>query len=131
MAEQIGGRCVHFTGISNPCCEAGINYDDVRQDSKNFLERFPCFRGGPDVCELREFPTPEAVAAEEAHWGEAVANMIRARVAIVEHSGGKRGVVGSIACPCCEGGTLKYSVAGINGHVHAACTTPGCAQWME
>jgi len=38
---------------------------------------------------------------------------------------------GSIACPACKTGTLRYSVAAVNGHMHGACTTENCARWME
>lgn len=41
------------------------------------------------------------------------------------------GGVSEMDCPAKCGGTLRYSVAGVNGHMHAACTTKGCAQWME
>lgn len=42
------------------------------------------------------------------------------------HSG-----AGTMKCPNCKDGVLKYSRAGYNGHVHAACSTEGCAAWME
>ena len=45
----------------------------------------------------------------------------------------KRGNGGSSSMPCpigC-GGTLTYSVAGVNGHMHAVCSTAGCVKWME
>lgn len=38
---------------------------------------------------------------------------------------------GSVKCPCCEGGTLRYSVAGLNGHIWGACSTEGCVRWMQ
>jgi len=38
---------------------------------------------------------------------------------------------GSVACPKCGTGTIHYSVSGLNGHMHAACTTAGCVSWME
>lgn len=37
----------------------------------------------------------------------------------------------SLPCPACKDGTLRYSVAGSNGHMIAACTTAGCVSWME
>lgn len=37
---------------------------------------------------------------------------------------------GSIDCPVCEKGTLRYSRAS-NGHVHALCTNADCVRWME
>lgn len=41
------------------------------------------------------------------------------------HGGG-----GTIICPKCHG-TLHFSVASINGHVHGNCETADCLRWME
>jgi ribosomal protein S27E len=41
------------------------------------------------------------------------------------------GGTGSVKCPSCENGTIRYSVAGVNGHMHACRTTKGCVAWME
>ena len=38
---------------------------------------------------------------------------------------------GEMACPVCKTGKLRYSRAGYNGHVHAACSTDTCVRWME
>lgn len=40
------------------------------------------------------------------------------------------GGVGEVQCPVCDG-TLRFSVASVNGHMHAACITTGCVRWME
>lgn len=47
--------------------------------------------------------------------------------------GFKRGNGGAseIPCPTKCGGVLRYSVAGVNGHLWAACTTKNCVRWME
>jgi hypothetical protein len=36
----------------------------------------------------------------------------------------------SVQCPNCPDGVIRYSVASVNGHMHAGCTK-GCASWME
>lgn len=41
-----------------------------------------------------------------------------------------RGGNGQIVCPICKQ-TLRYSVAGYNGHLWGACETNGCVQWMQ
>jgi hypothetical protein len=41
------------------------------------------------------------------------------------------GGTGSVKCPACEMGIIKYSVASLNGHIWGACSTKGCVQWME
>jgi predicted RNA-binding Zn-ribbon protein involved in translation (DUF1610 family) len=38
---------------------------------------------------------------------------------------------GSFACPACGTGTVRWSRARSNGHVHAVCTTPNCFGVME
>jgi hypothetical protein len=38
---------------------------------------------------------------------------------------------GSMPCPVCKTGTLRYSRAAYNGHVHGRCSTDGCVAWME
>lgn len=38
---------------------------------------------------------------------------------------------GVMECPVCKKGKLRYSRAGYNGHVHAACSTETCVRWME
>jgi hypothetical protein len=46
-------------------------------------------------------------------------------------NGGFIGGVSDLKCPNCEAGTIRYSVARYNGHMHAGCTTKGCVSWME
>ncbi len=38
---------------------------------------------------------------------------------------------GSMDCPICKTGSLRYSRDSYNGHIHAACSTPICVRWME
>ncbi len=38
----------------------------------------------------------------------------------------------TVDCPICEGkDTLTYSIAYVNGHIHAQCSTKDCVRWME
>ena len=67
--------------------------------------------------------------ALERKWSNTFAQMLAARERIVEATGGKCGVDGSVQCPHCPG-RVHYAVAR-NGHVHARCTTEGCVAWME
>lgn len=50
-----------------------------------------------------------------------------------QQKGLRRGHAGSgeIPCPACGTGTLRYTVAAVNGHMWGACTTAECARWME
>jgi hypothetical protein len=134
--EQIRGRCKHFTGIQNKTCGAGVRYDDVRR-----LPGFnvPCILQYADdspPCDNRAFPTLEEVAEQIERDRKAVRDYSTARKAITDEIGpfvrGKSpGVGGEIPCPVCTTGTLRYSRAMSNGHVHARCSTDGCVAWME
>lgn len=147
--------CKHFQGMhENDTCEAGVKYTDVQKDHEpvpyrshrgtNYTSRrsFPCFPVGTGLnhggatCEKCVFPTAEEQAAEEAEHRKMFADSMKARAAIVASLGGpwKRGMKGAggaIHCPICDkpGETLRFSRAGINGHIHANC--PGCVAWME
>jgi hypothetical protein len=60
--EQILVRkCIHFNGVMNECCRAGVKYEDV---SKN--RQFPCLsEEGAVHCEKSQYPTPEEAKAKE------------------------------------------------------------------
>lgn len=138
LSEQIASRCVHYRSPSDSdTCQAGVRYDDVRDDTVKNGWRLPCFcNSTARPCPKCEFPTPEQVAAEvaaiEASF-ERSNSAMHAAHADAKHRGfGKgRGGAASIVCPACGTGTLHYSVAGYNGHMHASCDTPGCVAWME
>lgn len=131
--------CKHFRSMgANDTCNAGVEYATFRDLPHG---RKPCFcRNGespPGGCELAVFPTAEEIAAEDAEHAKIIIESMLARDAIVAHCGGpwKRGMPsasGAIDCPICSGiGTLRYSRAGVNGHIHAACATDNCVAWME
>lgn len=124
--------CKHYRGrYHNDTCEAGVIYADLPVIP---ADQSPCFGPGRNGCSLAEYPTAEEIAAEDRMFREAMERTKKARAAIVSHIGPwKRGegAGGSIPCPVCETGTLKYSRAGCNGHIHAACTTADCVRWME
>jgi hypothetical protein len=125
-------RCRHFTGLMRDTCEAGVRYADVKDTTTRPI-RLPCLsdEGCLTTCEKASFPTREEAETEEREFEAMVNRLNIARAAIVRHTGGKRGVGGDISCPNCEGGTLRFSVSGYNGHIHARCSTEGCATWME
>jgi hypothetical protein len=134
------GKCVHFNGSVNPCCEAGVNYRAlVGGQDFGWLKRLPCLvkYAGPDAvtCEKRQEPTAEQIEASKREMEEAIERINKVRAAIVAHLGGpwKKGMEGSsgsIPCPCCSG-TVRFSRAGYNGHVHAHCSGADCVSWME
>lgn len=144
-------RCEHFGGIDftdkKKRCKAGVLMLDVIVEQpykyRNGNDRtvytsnhsMPCFRDsdpcGVCSCEHQKFPTPEEIAAHDEEVQALFSRTMVAREAIVKATDGKRGVAGEIACPVCESGKLRYSVASLNGHIHAGCTTENCVAWME
>lgn len=153
-------RCKHFDGLdfTDPAkqCKAGVVMLNVivqqhyryryagegrRATVYTSNHSMPCFRDDDPLgvchCERQEFPTPAEIEARDAEHAAIFGRVVKAREAIVAHLGGpwKRGMPGAggaIDCPVCEGKeSLRFSRAGINGHIHAGCTTEGCVAWME
>jgi hypothetical protein len=139
------GRCVHYNGTVNECCEAGVKYSDL-----TVRGALPChgadyesgLRGKPlpipetvALCSKRCEPTQEQIDADEKKSEELFERTMKARKAIVDFLGGPwkkgmRAVSGTLPCPCCQKGTLTFSRGG-NGHIHASCFTEDCVSWME
>lgn len=136
MGERV--FCNHFRSMSdNESCRAGVEYASLKGIP---FDKRPCFavRGcaANPGCDLVELPTAEELAAQDDEMNRRCEMLGVARKAIVENAGGPwekgmPGTSGELPCPCCKSGTLRYSRAGYNGHIHAACTTEGCARWME
>lgn len=66
LRDQILTKCVHFTGVQNVTCEAGIRYLDVRDSGAKFPANFPCFsdNGHQKPCPSAKWRTPEEADAE-------------------------------------------------------------------
>ncbi len=134
--------CRHFNGIQHDDCKAGVNYRALAgEPMQGCMTRVPCLpfndpKCGPmAVCDKRSTWT-QAEAEQLVADGEAAMqrSMLAFRVAHddAKSKGFKRGKGGqsSVPCPAC-GGSLHYSVAEYNGHMHAKCETEGCVSWME
>lgn len=132
-AEKIATVCVHRHRGHGGVCGAGV---DLTQWSPG--DR-PCRQlNGPDAarakCSHFRLPTEAEVEQEcdsiESHH----AQLATARAAIVAAAGAwtsGKSQQGVIDCPICKGGKLRYMRSGLNGHIHAACTTDSCVRWME
>ena len=160
MSEQIftkqrGGtfarRCKHFDGINftepEKRCKAGVLMQSViveqpykyRQGKGGAVYTsgysMPCFSDDDPLhvchCEHQAFPTPTEIAEHDAEVRASFDRVVLVRNAIIADAGGKRGVAGKIPCPACKNGTVGYSIAALNGHVWARCSTEGCVAWME
>lgn len=133
-------QCIHWTGLRHdrPCCEAGVNYrllDHMSQEPGLFL-RLPCTAVTradmpKRVCEKRQLPTSEQVAADELEteqlFQRALAGMRALEPLRRAHPMGGSGVTD---CPICKG-RLHWSIAASNGHMHGRCETPECLTFME
>jgi len=70
-AEQIRNWCIHFTGLMNDTCKAGVEYKSVKLEHRapDGLHAYPCFRDhDTHNCPLQQFMSveeAEAVAAEQ------------------------------------------------------------------
>lgn len=115
LHDQIHNRCIHFNGIMNKECKAGIKYEDVRVDKPY---NFPCLKTG-GICSKSQFPTEEEVQAEikEIEVGGLWALTAMAKI-IKEVKNSEYGF-GTIDCDC--GGIIHYSTAELNGHIRARC----------
>lgn len=133
--------CVHFTGIGfmgkdSGMCKVGVPYDQFADSTGKLFGNIPCTNTAIDSCRFREFPTEEQVQADRLRDEQRMENFAKAHKAAKDHAkslglGRGHGGRGSIDCPVCVIGTLRYSVAGVNGHMHGSCTTEGCMSWME
>jgi hypothetical protein len=41
LRQQIESKCIHFNGLMNECCEAGVRYQTVKVKAEKGM-RFPC-----------------------------------------------------------------------------------------
>ncbi len=84
----------------------------------------------------------QGIDDQDAEFEAQLASIRTARAAIVAAIGpwrknppaGTSGIAqaGTITCPICGvAAALRFRRAASNGHVHAACQTVGCVQWME
>lgn len=130
--------CRHFNGTQNKKCQAGIEYQEWDKATNLAIPCIPKHINGRATwpCELFEIMS-QADAEKEADERIVTMNRgIKARHAAKDDAKAKglgkgHGGGGSVPCPSCEGGTLRYSVASYNGHMHGMCTTKGCVSWME
>lgn len=134
--------CKHFNGVHREECRAGVNYRALAGEPQlGCMTRLPCIpamepKGGPRVeCEKRERPTREEAEQTVERGKQRMAQTIAALRIVHDDAKAKslkrgHGGNGQVACPVCQQ-QLRYSVADYNGHIHAACETKGCVQWME
>lgn len=127
--------CRHFNGIQHEACRAGVRY---RRGGQQAMPCIPKFINGRDVwpCELFALPTREEAEADADKRMASIERTDRAFSAARQDADSRglkkgHGGAGSLPCPACNAGTLRYSVASYNGHMHGRCSTDGCVSWMQ
>lgn len=119
LEEQIACKCIHFNGIMSKECKAGISYASVRIEGDGPY-KFPCLKQGGE-CPSAKFLTDSEVKKKvediESHGLRTIAAMI----AIKDYVSNTKVTFGKIPCEC--GGELHFTVAQLNGHVHAKCNS--------
>lgn len=85
----------------------------------------PEFQNGR-TCSQRENYTPE----ERATWLAWRDRHIR-RTVVACSSIPDEGTSGHVPCRACGTGTITWAGARLNGHLHAACSTPGCFEVIQ
>lgn len=139
------GCCIHYTGVFGPgmkcveTCNAGVNYRDLAGgDGPGWIAKIPCTPpiGHSKIedqvaCPLRQLPTDEQIRLWNEYIDKRVFGMLNARSLCVEDAKKNGCSHGSIKCPSCDAGEVRYSIAECNGHVWGQCSTKGCLSWME
>ena len=128
-------HCRHYSydlavvDAGGPCCAKGIDLSGPGASSVCMPKPF---EGFPDkrACKKRE----EYTAVERDEWkkwqAEAMGRMI---IVLAEIPGDvkDRGKTGTLKCPACKTGTVRWTRAPNNGHLWASCSTPHCFQVMQ
>jgi hypothetical protein len=129
--------CVHFNGILNKACRAGVVYHDLFGSGVGCFKHIACLDDPESIkCQLVEFPARDRAEAIVAEDDRIVENFMRALPSVRKHAkeaglGIGNGGIGQLLCPMECGGIMHYRVAGVNGHLHAKCSTEGCLSWVE
>lgn len=83
LREQLAARCVHFDGIQNAKCKAGVTYVDVR-DTTQRPYAYPCLSPSPfngsiatTTCDQQRHFTEAELDAEVAEYERLLAEADR------------------------------------------------------
>lgn len=141
--------CRHYVGaFTSDACKAGVNYKELSGEEPGYIARLPCSQKMKHIdattlvhCDLRSpFTREEADAIVKEREEHTKKFMVAVNAAHADakakgfkekSNGGFVGGASDLKCPNCETGTIRYSVARYNGHMHAGCTTKDCVSWME
>jgi hypothetical protein len=126
------GHCRHYSYKpgEGPQCAKGV---DMGRHGANQTRL--CMPNPPvgENCHHRE----EYTEAERVAWQE-FAQARAKRVFLImgaipgsQRDRGSWGKSGTIKCPACEAGTVRWARARSNGHVYAICSTAYCCQFVQ
>jgi hypothetical protein len=118
LEEQIACKCIHFNGIMEKICKAGINYSDVRVSDGNGPYKFPCLKQGGE-CSSARWWNADQVKKRVAEIEYSCNKTVGAIASIKDHISKTKNQQGKVKCEC--GGELHYTVAQVNGHIWAKC----------
>lgn len=127
-----GRRCVHFNGVQNRQCSAGVEYVTVERERLPYRRGLPCFAEHENAgnCDRYREQTDDEIAADESvieqfyEWAKSARASIDAQISRGEFRPGQVSP-GVTRCPAC-GGSLRFVVAVSNGHAAGACDAGGC-----
>lgn len=119
VKDQIQNTCIHFTGISNTVCRAGVKYADAMVGKPIKL---PCLNQGGE-CTKSQFPTDEEARKQAEATDIDVAKALYAYAQIKKHTEEAKEKSGKLTCRC--GGELHYQLVGDKNHIWAVCQTCG------
>lgn len=122
LEEQISRKCIHFNGVMENVCKAGVNYKDVREEPASGPYKFPCLQQGGE-CKHAQFRTPEEVKQKVFEIDNECVKALIAVSTVKDHIHKTKEQQGKVKCEC--GGELHYAVAAVNGHVWAKCNSCG------
>lgn len=110
-------KCIHFNGIINKECKAGVNYQSVADQTQRPLI-FPCIKNGGH-CPKKKLPTEEEVDKKLKEIEETEAVVLNAYLEIKKEYNISGKTSGKHPCSC--GGNINYRIVEGNGHVWAKC----------
>lgn len=137
LVQSQMGQCRHFNGFfANKTCLAGVAYKP-----QTGLVAMPCIimsAKGRQIhtCDLISIPTREE-AEKLADVGErnlkahSMALEALSQEVKKQKFGKGRPGAGTITCPACGDGTLRYSIEGTRGHIRAVCSTAKCVKMIQ
>lgn len=144
LHNQIADKCIHFNGIQNKACKAGVVYDDLDKENRvEYRAGLPCFHsdssiaqrlGGKPQCHCPhvQFPTEEEAQKEVDEMDREMEKFTVALTTVAPIRKAHKGKdwQGIVECPICNG-KLHVRHSGYNNHVWVKCETVNCVAWIE